>query len=189
MRALSIAVLSLSAVSLCAQQDPIVVSGFDHFYSLEYDEALADFQLEIAKYPDNPDGYNHRAQCFRYRQMYRAGALESELVSGSNPFLHRPAMNPPPADQKAFAGSIATAMELAQTRLRVDPQDEKALYALGVAYAVRANYAFLVRKAWLDALRDAGNARKMHNRLTEIDPDFVDAELVQGVYSYVVGNL
>src|SRR5258708_115241 len=118
MRGSTIVVCFVSAVSLCAQQDPIVVSGFDHFYSLEYDEALADFQHEITKYPDNPDGYNHRAQCLLYRQMYRAGALESELVSGSNPFLHRPAMNPPPADQKAFADSIATAMELAQTRLR-----------------------------------------------------------------------
>src|SRR5260370_7551977 len=103
MRALSIAVLSLSAVSLCAQQDPIVVSGFDHFYSLEYDEALADFQLEIAKYPDNTDGYNHRAQCLLYRQMYRAAALESELVSGTNPFLHRPPLNPPPAHPTASA--------------------------------------------------------------------------------------
>src|SRR5258708_37021801 len=118
MRASSTIAFLVSALSLCAQQDPIVVSGFDHFYSLEYNEALTDFQHEIAKYPDNPDGYNHRAQCILYRQMYRAGALEGELVSGSNPFLHRPAMNPAPADQMAFADSIATAMELAQTRLR-----------------------------------------------------------------------
>jgi tetratricopeptide (TPR) repeat protein len=63
------------------------------------------------------------------------------------------------------------------------------LYAQGVAYGLRANYNFLVRKAWMDALRDATQARKLHNRVTELDPSFIDARLVQGVHDYVVGSL
>ena len=181
--------LLLAVVPLRAQQDPLVTSGFDHFYNLEYDDALADFNKEIAKYPDNPDGYNHRAQCILYSQMYRSGALESQLVSGSNPFLHRVALNPTPAGQQIFNDSITTAIALAQTRIKIDPEDEKSLYALGVSHGLRANYAFLVHKAWVDALRDAGTARKLHSRITAADPDFVDAELLQGLYSYIVGNL
>ncbi len=38
-------------------------------------------------------------------------------------------------------------------------------------------------------LRDATAARKAHNRVTEIDPNFNDARLVQGVYDYVLGSL
>ena len=59
----------------------------------------------------------------------------------------------------------------------------------GVAYGLRANYNFLVQKAWRDALRDATAARKDSNRVTEIDPANYDARLIQGVHDYVVGSL
>jgi hypothetical protein len=38
-------------------------------------------------------------------------------------------------------------------------------------------------------LRDAAEARKAHVRATELDPNFIDAKLTQGVYDYVVGSL
>ena len=62
-------------------------------------------------------------------------------------------------------------------------------HAQGVAYGLRGNYNFLVRKAWMDALRDATSARKAHNRVVELDPKYIDARLVQGVHDYVVGSL
>jgi tetratricopeptide (TPR) repeat protein len=80
-------------------------------------------------------------------------------------------------------------MALSKARLSQDPKDTKALYTLGVAYGLRANYNFLVRKAWMDSLRDATAARKLHNQVTDLDPSMVDARLVQGVHDYVVGSL
>jgi tetratricopeptide (TPR) repeat protein len=41
----------------------------------------------------------------------------------------------------------------------------------------------------MDSLRDATEARKLHNRVVELDPNFIDAKLVQGVHDYVVGSL
>ncbi|MBI3278952.1 MAG: tetratricopeptide repeat protein, partial [Acidobacteria bacterium] len=56
-------------------------------------------------------------------------------------------------------------------------------------HGLRANYNFLVRKAWRDALRDGTEARKLHNQATAVDPTLTDARLVQGVHDYVVGSL
>lgn len=169
--------------------NPLIEKGFEHFYNLEYDEAIVAFRQYIAQQPHEPRGYNHLAQSILYREMLRTGALETELVSGNNPFLRRPKMNPSPEDQKEFDDAIRRAMELSQARLKENPRDTRALYTLGVAHGLRANYNFLVRKAWMDALRDATQARKLHNRVTELDPSFVDARLVQGVHEYVVGSL
>ena len=58
-----------------------------------------------------------------------------------------------------------------------------------MAYGLRANYNFLVRKAWKEALHDATNARKDCNRVSELDPSNYDARLIQGVHDYVVGSL
>jgi Flp pilus assembly protein TadD len=66
-----------AALSLpLAAQDSAVAQGFDHFYNLEYDQAIADFQRAIAQDPNSPDLHNHLAQTVVFREMYRDGALE-----------------------------------------------------------------------------------------------------------------
>ncbi len=172
-----------------AAQDPLAEPGFVHFYNLEFDDALAAFHAEAAHLPDSADVYNHIAQTILYREMFRSGAIESQLVTGTNPFLRRAKMNPSAADDKLFDDAIARAMELAGVRLKANPSDAPALYAMGVSYGLRSNYKFLVHKAWVDALHDATSARKAHHRATEVDPDFRDALLVQGLYDYIVGSL
>jgi hypothetical protein len=58
-----------------------------------------------------------------------------------------------------------------------------------VSYGLRANYSFVVKKAWTEALCDATAARKAHHRVTELDPRFTDAKLTQGINDYVIGSL
>jgi hypothetical protein len=174
---------------LAPAQDPLAAPGYEYFYNLDYPEALAAFRAEAAQHPDSPDAQNHIAQTILYREMFRSGALESELVTGGNPFLRREALNPSKADEKEFQDSIQRALSLADARLKANPNDVPALYAQGVTYGIEANYYFLVRKAYVDALRDATASRKAHARVTELDPNLIDARLVQGIYDYVLGSL
>jgi hypothetical protein len=80
-------------------------------------------------------------------------------------------------------------LDLEQARLRRNANDAGALYAMGITYGLRANYFFLVQKDWVSALHDSTTARKMHNRVSELDPKNVDARLVQGLHDYVIGSL
>ena len=163
--------------------------GFDHFYNLEYPQAIAAFQQAIAKDPASPDLHNHLAQTIVFQEMFRDGALESELVSGSNSFLRRPRLNPTDATEKWFLDEIAKAMEFGQARLTANPNDTAAMYSLGISYGIRSDYYWVVKKAWRDSLKDATAARRLHNRITELEPGNVDARLVQGLHDYIVGIL
>ncbi|MCS6954386.1 MAG: tetratricopeptide repeat protein [Bryobacteraceae bacterium] len=179
--------LLCTAVLLAAENS--LPPGLEHFYNLEYDAAIEEFSRQIARTPEDPAAHNHLAMSILYRELLRTGALETELVTGRNPFLRRPKMNPSAEDQRRFDEALRKSMALSEARLKANPKDSRALYLLGVAYGLRANYNFLVRKAWLDALRDATQGRKLHNRVTELDPSNVDARLMQGVHDYVVGSL
>jgi tetratricopeptide (TPR) repeat protein len=170
-------------------QEALVADGFDHFYNLEYDQAITDFEKAIAQNPNSPDLHNHLAQTLVFREMFRNGALESELVSGNNSFLRRPKMNPAPETEKRFLDEIAKAMALCQARLAKDPNDAGAMYDLGISYGLRSNYFWVVKKSWRDSLKDATAARHLHNRVSELEPDNVDARLVQGLDDYIVGCL
>ena len=181
-------VLLLLAAPLAAQS-PLVAEGFDHFYNLEYPEAIAAFEQAIAQHPDDPELHNHLAQTLVFQEMFRNGALESEMVSGNNSFLRRPKMNPEPATEKRFLDEIAKAMSLAQARLAKNPNDAAALYAQVVAYGLRSNYYWVVKKSWRDSLRDATTARHLDERVEKLQPNNVDARLAEGLDDYIVGSL
>ena len=172
-----------------AAQEPLVNEGFDHFYNLEYEEALADFGQAVVQNPDAPELHNYLAETLVFREMFRDGALESELVSGENSFLRRPNLNPTAETEQRLLRELTRAMVLSNARLRQNPRDTSALYALGISYGIRANYYWVVKKAWRDSLSDAASARRLHNRITELDPGNVDARLVQGLHDYIVGSL
>jgi tetratricopeptide (TPR) repeat protein len=163
--------------------------GFVHFYNLQYDEAIRWFREEMRQQPESPRPHNHLAQAVLYKVLFRAGALETQLVSGNNPFLRRAKAEIQAAEKQEFFGAVDSVMRLADAALARDANDTDAMYSRGIAFGLRANYRFLVEKAWRDALRDATEARKLHNRVAELKPSFVDARLVQGAHDYVVGSL
>lgn len=162
--------------------------GFEHFYNLEYDEALAAFSQQAKENPLSPDVYNHIAQTVLYKEMYRAGMLSSEFIGGTT-FVHQPKLALTEEQQKAFFDALNHAISLCQQKLEVNANDTSALYSMGVSYGLRANYSFVVKKAWVDALHDASAARKTHLRVMQLDPEFTDAKLTQGVNDYIVGSL
>jgi tetratricopeptide (TPR) repeat protein len=181
-------ILALLAVSLPGQE-ALIEEGFNDFYNLDYDQAISIFEKAIARNPSLPDLHNHLAQALIFREMFRNGALESELVSGSNSFLRRPKLNPAPETEKRILDEIAKSMALSDARLKRNPNDTAAMYASGIAYGLRSNYFWVVKKAWRDSLKDATAARKLHNRISELEPNNVDARLVQGLHDYIVGSL
>jgi tetratricopeptide (TPR) repeat protein len=183
------AILLGAALAALPGLDPESTRGFDHFYNLEFEQAVGIFRKAIAAQPEAAQLRNHLAQAILYRELLRAGALETELVTGGNAFLRRAKMNPSPGDEAEFDQAIDAAMRLSQAVLDKAPADVGALYTLGVAYGLRGNYNFLVRKSWTSALRDATQCRKFHNRVTEIDPSLIDARMTQGVHDYIVGSL
>ncbi len=164
-------------------------SAVNHFYNLEYDQAIADLEKAIAADPNSANLHNLLAENIQFREMFRVGALESELVTGANSFLRRPKIDTTPQVERRFFDEIQKAIDLSQTRLNANPNDTKALYSLGVAYGLRGNWNFLVRKAWRDALHDASTARTLHTKITDLDPSNYDARLIQGAHDYIIGSL
>jgi tetratricopeptide (TPR) repeat protein len=193
---LTLALAASCVFSPCvvAQQDQqdktaLVARAFDAFYNLEYEPALADFEKALATDPADPTLHNHVAQTLLFRELFRNGALESEIVDGTNAFVRRPGMEPSPEVERRFLAEIELTIKLSNERLARTPRDSTTLHTMAVAYGFRANYNFLVHKAWTAALSDASKAQKLDREVTTLDPANYDARLILGVYDYVTGSL
>ncbi|MDP9055678.1 MAG: hypothetical protein M3N93_15460, partial [Acidobacteriota bacterium] len=183
------AALLLPAAARLSAAGDWIAQGNEAFYNLDYDQSLFLYEKALAENPADPVRHNHLAHALLYRELFRDGALESELVSGNNSFIRRPKLEPPADVEKRFFGEIERSMQLSQSRIAKNPRDTGALHALSVAFALRANYGFLVRKSWKASLYDSSQARKYDNQVTGIEPNNYDAKLLQGGYDYIVGNL
>ena len=183
----------MACAALSAASPPeieqLVRQGFEDFYNLDYPQAIDNFEKALALNPSDPELHNHLAQALLYGELYRDGALDSQLVTGNNSFVRRARMEPPPGVERRFLGEIDRAIQLCQQQLANNSQDARALHSLAVAYGLRANWGFLVRKIWMASLSDSSKAHKYDEQVTAIEPANYDARLVQGIYDYIVGSL
>jgi len=164
-------------------------SGDDHFYNLEYDAAIADFVRLIAQNPADPISYNRLASAELYREMYRLGLLDSSALGPDDRFLRDQRAQADPSARSRFLDALERGRRTAERALGQDPRSKFALYALCTDYALRATYDFMVDKSWFSALRNGSKARGYCDQARKLDPQFIDAYLVLGVFEYTAGSL
>src|SRR5713101_2881986 len=168
--------------------DPLIDSGFEHFYNLEYDQAIQDFERALEKHPNDPLMVNHVTTGVLMRELYRMGAMNTGEYANDS-FVgqaHRPA---DPKSKERIKALVQRAEKLEEQRLTANSNDVDALYARGVTRGQFATYTALVERAWFSALRNAVGARHDHERVLELAPTAVEAKLIVGAHNYVVGNL
>ncbi len=169
-------------------EDNLARTGFEHFYNLDYERAIRDFENDLKAHPDDPFAVNHLLTARLFHELYGMGVLDTAYYS-NNSFISQPHRKPDPKEQEQIKQLINTALKLEDDRLEHDSKDVNMLYARGVTRGLRATYTALVERSWFSALRSALGARRDHQRVLELDPNYTDAKMVVGIHNYVVGSL
>jgi hypothetical protein len=168
--------------------DPLNQPAFEHYYNLEYDSAIQDFERVLARHPNDPFAVNHLLSAIQVRELYRMGAMNSGEYANDS-FIgqaHRPA---DPAQKERIKQLVQQAEKLEDAELSRNPNNVDMLYARGVTRGQFALYTALIERAWFSSLRNAVGARHDHERVLELDPKYTDAKLVVGAHNYVMGSL
>jgi tetratricopeptide (TPR) repeat protein len=178
-----------SAASLSFRpNDSVNNTAFDHFYNLDYDRAVQEFDQVLQRHPDDPFAVNHLLTAVLFRELYRMGALNTGEYANDS-FIraaHRPA---DPKVKQQIKELVQKALQLEEKSLSANPKDVDALYARGVTRAQFATYTAMVEHAWFSALRNAVGARRDHERVLELAPADTQAKLIVGAHNYVMGSL
>jgi tetratricopeptide (TPR) repeat protein len=164
------------------------VTAFNHFYNLDYDRAVQEFEQILGRHPDDPFAVNHFLTAVLFRELYRMGALNSGEYANDS-FIATPHRPADPKVKQQIKDLVQRALQLEEKRLSANPNDVEALYARGVTRAQFATYTALVERAWFSALRNAVGARRDHERVLELAPNTIEAKLIVGAHNYVIGSL
>lgn len=169
--------------------DPLIRSGEQHYYNLEYDKAIRDFERFGHDHPTDCFAVNRILKAVVFKELYRLNLLDTTMYAHDG-FLAK--TQPEAADPKVrekMEHLYQRALMLANNRLAEDPKDAGALYCRGQTKALRSTYMALVDKSFLPALKNAVSARRDEERVLELDPQNLDAKTLVGTGLYVVGSL
>ena len=193
---LAAGVLDVPEVAAASRQAPIEIlhvpeleAGFHLLYELKPQEARTHFETWQKSHPEDALGSASEAASYLFEECYRQGVLTSEFFLNDKRFLGKIPLKPDPQLRAAFFAADKQAQELAQLRLKTDPDDPNALFAMALSVGMQADYASLIDKQQLDSLKKIREADKYANRLLAIAPDAADAYLGLGTANYVIGSL
>jgi tetratricopeptide (TPR) repeat protein len=155
---------------------------------MDYDRSIQEFEKVLDRHPNDPSAVNHVLATTLMRELYRMGAMNTGEYSNDS-FIGQSHRAADPKIKDRIKQLVDRAEDLEEQELKANPNNVDALYARGVTRAQFSLYTALVERAWFSALRNAVGARHDHERVLELNPNYVDAKLVVGTHNYVLGSL
>ena len=169
--------------------DPQVRAAFKDFYNLDYTGAVELFERYHGEHPGDPQATAYLLNATIFQELYNEDLLDTTFYANDGFLTGRHATEEDPKRRDQIFALADEAVSEADWRLKQDPNDVNALFARAWVRSLRCTYVAMVERAYATGFRLATKARDDAARVLELDPNYVDAKLITGVYEYVVGAL
>jgi hypothetical protein len=168
---------------------PELDAGFHLLYELKPEEARNQFKAWQKSHPQDPLGSASEAASYLFEECSRQGVLMSHLFLDNKRFLGKIPLKPDLKLRTAFFAAVKQTQTLAQLRLKTNPGDTNALFAMTLSVGMQADYASLIDKHQVESLKMIREADKYAKKLLVVAPDAADAYLTLGAANYIIGSL
>jgi tetratricopeptide (TPR) repeat protein len=169
--------------------DPQVREAYHYFYLLDYPAAVDRFERIHQQHSGDPQATSLLLNALVFQELYREDTLDTTFYANDGFLSGRHVTDEDPKIRDRIFALTDEAVREADSRVNRNPNDVDALYARGWARSLRCTYVAMVERGFGAGFRLASKAKDDCARVLELDPNYLDAKLVVGVYQYVVGAL
>jgi tetratricopeptide (TPR) repeat protein len=170
-------------------RDPQVRDAYEHFYNLDFPGAVDRLQRVHAQHPGDPQATALLLNAEIFEELYRLDLLDTTFYANDGFLTGRHATQEDPQARDRIFALADEAVHQADERIDKNSNDIDALFARGWVRSLRCAYVAMVERSFSTGFRLATKAKDDEAKVLQLDPDYVDAKLVVGVYEYVVGAL
>ena len=170
-------------------RDPLVREAFQRFYDMDYEGALARFNRVQAAHPSDPIATDYILYVSLFQELFHLDLLDTTFYANDGFLTGKHAIVEDPAIRDQIRSLGSKAFDQANVELKKNPNDVNALFARGWARSLEATYMAMVERSFGSGLKLALGAKNDHEKVLQLDPNYVDAKMVVGIYEYVVGAL
>ncbi|HXS78524.1 MAG TPA: hypothetical protein VN753_20255 [Terracidiphilus sp.] len=169
--------------------DPQVKDAFHYFYLLDYPAAVQRFERIHSQHPGDPYATTMLLDAVVFQELYRQDLLDTTFYANDGFLTGKHATDEDPRKRDQIFALADEAVREADWRIARDSKNVDALFARGWARSLRCTYVAMVERGFGAGFRLAGKAKDDCAKVLQLDPEYVDAKLVVGVYEYVIGAL
>ena len=160
--------------------------GYRDMYNLRFSDAHIKFQQWMSSHPQDPMGPVSDGAAFLFSEFERLKIIDVELFANQDRFDSRNRLTPDPNIRKSFEDRLDQASGLADSALKRDSRDARALYVKTLVSGMRSDYALMIDKKDLAALNYSKEASAYSKQALAINPHMYDAYLASGVENYML---
>jgi hypothetical protein len=168
---------------------PELMTGFHQLYEQNFQQARETFTDWQSHNPQEPFGEIALGASYLFEEMYRQGVLTSDFFLNEKKFLHGIDGKPDAGRMNNFREAMTRARTLARARLKANPKDPEALFALTLAAGMESDSDAILEKKQLDGLKRMKEANEYAKQLLAQRPDAADAHVAPGIANYIIGSL
>ncbi len=169
--------------------DPTVRAGYDRFYNLDYDGALAFFDKVQTAHPDAPMAYNYLLMVTIFRELYHQDLLDTTYYAHDSFLSSKRSVAIPDATRQRIESLTNKVLSLCEQRIKANGQDKDAYFARGYARGLHAAFITLADHSYAAAARQGYAARGDSEQALKIDPQYADAKMAVGIQQFAVASL
>lgn len=170
-------------------RDPLVREAFQRFYLMDYGGALARFDKVQSAHPSDPIATDYILYVTTFRELFRLDLLDTTFYANDGFLTGKHTVVEDPGTRDEIKALADQAFDQANRELKDDPNNTNALFARGWARSLEAVYFAMVERSFGAALKLALGAKNDHEKVLQLNPNYVDATMVVGIYQYVIGAL
>src|SRR5204863_23802 len=127
-----------------AEAQGLTRTGYQHYYSMEYEKAERDFRRLVDAEPQSAAAINHLLTTALFSQLNRAGALNTSVYANDHFLALKKQVKLDSKPRNEIRSLMQRAMAISESRLAAHPNDEDALYDRGVTCGLSAIYQAVV---------------------------------------------
>jgi tetratricopeptide (TPR) repeat protein len=124
-----------------------------------------------------------------FQQLYQMDLLDTTFYANDGFLTGRHAVAENPQGRDRIFALADEAVREADWRINRNSNDVDALFARAWARSLKCAYVAMAERGFRAGFSLATKAKNDAERVLQLDPNYVDAKLIAGVYQYVVGAL
>ncbi len=167
----------------------VVKSALQRMYNVDFTAANRILDEYIRENPADPMGHTFRASSDLFFELDRLKVLEGEFFADDKRIADKRGLKPDPALRNVFFATMDRARVAANQRLKANPNDSDALFALAINSGMTMDYTALIEKRQISSLSMAKEAQRLALQVLKVDPGYTDAYLTTGTTEYLLGSL
>ncbi len=158
-------------------------------YNVDFAGANRILDGYVHENPTDPMGHTFRASSDLFFELDRLKVLEGEFFADDKRIADKRGLKPDPNLRNSFFAAMDRAKQAANQRLKQNPTDSDALFALAINSGMAMDYTALIEKRQISSLTMAKEAQRLALQVLKVDPGYTDAYLTTGSTEYLLGSL